>query len=408
MNTHLHQATPLALFWFLIMGALGVFFPYYGLYLRENVGLDGFQVGVVFATLPLVGFFVQPLWGIVADRSGLRIRVLAVLASGSAAGYFLLGCVESFLALVCITVLFAFFSRALIPMTVSVSLAVLQGSQHAFGIIRAFGTLGFFCAVLGFPWLLAALPPLAVFQTTALSLPSEPQLGILFPLAAGLTLCAAVSAITLPHRGPVALRALQGEWRSLLSQGPFLRLTLVGFLAFFFLHGPMDIFPIYIRDRGGDIETIRNMWCVMLVPEIIFMTLLGTSVRRLGARGLLAVGIGAGAFRWLFLSQVTALPLLYPVQVLHALTVTGLFLGGPLYLEATIPPQLRSTGQALFSMISMGLGGGCSSLMTGALLEQAGINAPYLVGGAGALLLALLLPSLLPSLHPSPLSQDHG
>ena len=61
-------------------------------------------------------------------------------------------------------------------MTVSVSLAVLQGSQHAFGIIRAFGTLGFFCAVLGFPWLLAALLPLAVFQTTSLSLPSEPTL----------------------------------------------------------------------------------------------------------------------------------------------------------------------------------------------------------------------------------------
>ena len=359
---NMRQATPLALFWFLIMGALGVFFPYYGLYLRENIGLDGFQVGVVFATLPLVGFFVQPLWGIVADRSGLRIRVLAVLASGSAVGYFFLGRVESFPALVGITVLFAFFSRALIPMTVSVSLAVLQGSQHAFGIIRAFGTLGFFCAVLGFPWLLASLPPPAVFQTTHLGLPSEPQLGILFPLAAGLTLCATASALTLPHRGPVALRALQGEWRSLLSQGPFLRVTLVGFLAFFFLHGPMDIFPIYIRDRGGDIETIRNMWCVMLIPEIIFMTLLGTSVRRLGARGLLAVGIGAGAIRWLFLSQVTALPLLYPIQVLHALTVTGLFLGGPLYLEATIPPQLRSTGQALFSMISMGLGGGVFQL----------------------------------------------
>ena len=217
-----------------------------------------------------------------------------------------------------------------------------------------------------------------------------------------------LSAYPPPPWAGCAARALQCEWRSLLSQGPFLRLTLVGFLAFFFLHGPMDIFPIYIRDRGGDIETIRNMWCVMLIPEIIFMTLLGTSVRRLGARGLLAVGIGAGAIRWLFLSQVTALPLLYPVQVLHALTVTGLFLGGPLYLEATIPPQLRSTGQALFSMISMGLGGGCSSLMTGALLEQAGINAPYLVGGAGALLLVLLLPSLLPSLQPSPLSQDHG
>lgn len=71
----------------------------------------------------------------------------------------------------------------------------------------------------------------------------------------------------------------------------------------------------------------------------------------------MAHGIAAGAVRRLFLSQVTALALLYPVQTLHALTVTGLFLEGPLYLEATIPPQLRSTGQALFSMISMGLGG---------------------------------------------------
>ena len=239
----------------------------------------------------------------------------------------------------CITVLFAFFSRALIPMTVSVSLAVLQGSQHAFGIVRAFGTLGFFLCRAGLSVAVGHSPPASYIpDDIVLSLPSEPQLGILFPLAASLTLCAAVSALTLPHSGPVALRALQGEWRSLLSQGPFLRVTLVGFLAFFFLHGPMDIFPIYIRDRGGDIGTIRNMWCVMLIPEIIFMTLLGTSVRRLGARGLLAVGIGAGAIRWLFLSQVTSLALLYPIQVLHALTVTGLFLGGPLYLEATIPP----------------------------------------------------------------------
>ena len=97
------------------MGALGVFFAYYGLYLRESVGLDGFQVGVVFATLLLVGFFVQPLWGIVANRSGLRIRVLAGLASGSAAGYFFLGRVESFPAPVCMTVLSAFFPVPLCP-----------------------------------------------------------------------------------------------------------------------------------------------------------------------------------------------------------------------------------------------------------------------------------------------------
>ena len=88
------------------------------------------------------------------------------------------------------------------------------------------------------------------------------------------------------------------------------------------------------------------------------------------------------------MSQVTSLAMIYPLQILHALTVTGLFLGGPLYLDATIPPQLRSTGQAFYSMAGMGLGGTCSSLLTGWLLGASSINTPYLVGGLGALVLA--------------------
>ena len=71
-----------------------------------------------------------------------------------------------------------------------------------------------------------------------------------FPLAAGLTVCATLAAFFLPARGTVALRALQGEWRQLLTNGPFLRLTLVGFLAFLCLHGPMDVFShLYPRPR---------------------------------------------------------------------------------------------------------------------------------------------------------------
>ncbi len=302
-------------------------------------------------SLPLVGFFVQPRWGIVADRSGLRIRVLAVLASGSAAGYFFLACVESFLTLVYITVLFAFLSRALIPMAVSVSLAVLQGSQQALGIVRAFGTLGFFCAVIGFPWLLAAVPPLTVFQATPLSPPSEPQLGILFPLAAGLTLCATVSALTLPHRGSVALRALQDEWRSLLFQGPFLCVTLVGFLAFLFLHGPWDSCR---RRPPAFPQSSDRPRAALPGPD---------PPRPDGHRAL---------------SGGTALS----------------------RSNHTTPVALNRPGPLQHDQYGLG---GCSSLMTGVLLEQTGINAPYLVGGAGALLLALLLPSP----HP-PLSQGHG
>ena len=41
--------------WFFCLGGLGIFFPYFSLYLRENAGLTGTQVGVVLTMVPLVG-----------------------------------------------------------------------------------------------------------------------------------------------------------------------------------------------------------------------------------------------------------------------------------------------------------------------------------------------------------------
>ena len=37
--------------------------------------------------------------------------------------------------------------------------------------------------------------------------------------------------------------------------------------------------------------------------------------------------------------------------------VAGLLLGGPLYLDAVVPARLRSTGQALLSMVGVAAGG---------------------------------------------------
>lgn len=83
--------------------------------------------------------------------------------------------------------------------------------------------------------------------------------------------------------------------------------------------------------------------------------------------------------------------------MLHAPVVTRLVLGVPSYVGASILPPLRSTGQAVLSMIGMALGGTGSSLFSGRLLERYGTTAPYWVGGMGALALMFVLPWLLPS-----------
>lgn len=392
------RAVPLAAFWALGMAPFGLTLPYLGLYLRENAGLSGAEIGAVFALMPAIGILVQPLWGALADRSGLRARMLVLLSLGVAAGLLALGRAQGFAGILLATALFAAFARAMIPMLLSVSLPALEDHVHAFGWVRAFGTIGFGASMFAFPAALAQIQSEQGLLATERI--SEPGLGLLFPTAAVLAALAAAVALAIPNRGAVALRAYRGEWKVLLRNPRFLRVLAVCTIAFLCINGPMELFPIFVRERGGDLGTVRDMWLFMLVPEVALAAGLGTLSARLGARTLLAIGLGAGAARWLLTAALPSLPALHAVQMLHAVVVLGLNIGAPLYVDAVVPPQLRSTAQALLGTVAVGIGGMGSSLLAGWLLEHGGASAPYWVGGAGAGALLLLLPRWLPALEP--------
>src|SRR5438445_13572539 len=83
----MRRSIPLTLFWFVHMGSLGIFFPYFSLYLKENTGLSGTQLGWILAIVPLVSIITQPLWAQVADRTSARSRLVAFLSVSSALRY---------------------------------------------------------------------------------------------------------------------------------------------------------------------------------------------------------------------------------------------------------------------------------------------------------------------------------
>jgi PPP family 3-phenylpropionic acid transporter len=386
----MREFVSLTLFWFAFMGSLGVFFPYFSLYLRETAGLSGSQVGWVLAMPPLIGMFAQPFWGQVADRTGARSRILVWLSLVSSAGYFAVGLTEGFLAILAATAALAMFSTAIIPITTSVTLAALrEAGLHAFGYVRAWGTVGYFIVVVIFPWIVERY-----------HWPNGPAAGlrVMFPVTAALVLFSAIIAIFLPRAGAVAVRASRGDWRELLRNRPYLRLLLFCFAANLLLFGPMWLFPIFVHSRGGDIATIRGMWIVMLVFEIPLVLATGSGLKRLGARGLLTAGVLAGGLRWLLCAAVTDWFWLYAVQALHGLTVVGLNLGSPLYLDDVTPEKLRSTAQAILSMVSVGIAGMISNVGAGWLMQQGGIELLYWVGGLGCVALASVVGALLPAL----------
>jgi len=382
--------------WFFCLGGLGVFFPFYSLYLHENAGLDATQVGVVYAVLPLIGLFAQPLWGQVADRTGSRSRILALLAAGTAIGYAALFFCKDFASLLFGTALLACFSTALIPSCVAVTLALTRDAgRHAFGMTRTWGTLGFLALVIVFPPILHFSQSLRGLAASAGG-PSEPGLEIMFVGAGLMVLICALFARRLPQAGALAVRASRGDWRGLLRHGPFVRLLVFALLAYFFLQGPMILLPILVRAHGGSLDAVSWMWIPMLLVEIPVIALLGETIARIGARGLLATGVIAGGLRWLVCGLSSDLSWIFVVQILHGITVAGLILGAPLYVDAVVPARLRSTGQGMLAMIGVSLGGISSNLSAGWLFENFGPDAPYFAGGIGAIILGCATPLLIP------------
>ena len=386
----------ISIFWFTFFGALGIFFPYYSLYLKENAGLTGIQLGMVLSMTPLVGILAQPFWGQVADRTGARGQLAAFLSMMAAAGFVLLGLAHGFVLILLAAIFLAFFSTPVIPLSVSVALAAFRHSgPHAYGFARAWGTVGFLAAVLVFP---LALDQVQQWRGLAAAPggPSEPGLGVMFLGTGSVVLLAAAIGLALPREGLASQRAGRGEWRILLRRGPMRRMLIFAFSAYLFVTGPMGLLPVYVRAQGGTLETVQNMWILMLIVEIPLILCTGMGLKRIGARGLLAAGVLAGGIRWT-VCGLTANPYwIYPVQMLHGVMVTGLMMGGPLYVDRVAPGRLRSTAQGLVAMVGLGLGGIASNTAAGWILDHFGANAPYLIGGAGALVVGLAIHWILP------------
>ena len=216
-------------------------------------------------------------------------------------------------------------------------------------------------------------------------------------LATGLVvLISGVIARRLPRTEALTVRAPRGDWLRLIRHGPYLRLLGFALFAYLFLQGPMGLFPIFVRAHGGSLDSVSRMWIPMLLVEIPLIALSGESLARIGPRGLLAIGMIAGGLRWLVCGLSSDLHVIFAAQLLHGVTVAGLVIGAPLYVEAVVPERLRSIGQGMLAMAGFSLGGISSYLGTGWLVENVGPNSPYLAGGIGALVLGCAIPLIIP------------
>lgn len=335
-------------FYFFYFAALGAVLPYWGLYLREH-GYSAAQIGTVFGALMGTKVIAPYVWGWIADHYGGRANIIRLAAILTLIVFTVVPYTAEFVWMLLFMTLYGFFWNAALPQVEVVTFNYLGEKEEHYGRIRLWGSIGFITSVVVLGWILEkqGLAPLPLWIIAAL--------GGLFAV----TLLLDERKAEAHHEDHHGLMQVirKPEVFSLLLACLLMQLS----------HGPYyTFFSIYLEDHGYSRSNIGLLWSLGVIAEIGVFLAMPFLARRLGMRRLFMWAIAVTVIRWILLAGFVEFPVvLITVQLMH-LASFGLYHAVAVNLiHRFFKGRLQGRGQALYSSLSFGVGGGLGSLLSG-------------------------------------------
>lgn len=364
----------------LIFMASGAMFPFFNLYLARHLGWSGTRIGSVAASCSLLVMLTQPFWGRLSDGSD-KSKVLALAMGMSSLLALLQPLFASSFAIFFILRLFhAAFSGSISSMFDGIALDILGEDRNTYGEYRLWGSLGFALAALIFGKVYDALGFASMVFINSAIMAGAAYVALNFDTAAH-----SESEKESMQLGPVLAN-------------PVLLVLLCGvFLVMTASSAGENFFSIYLDAIGGSAGLTGYAFAAMALVEIPMFLLAPRLIDRLGYKPVLVLGTSLFGLK-LLLNAIFPIPWL--VMLLQPLAGIGFALfhvSSVLMVDALVPRQFRSTGQAVLATVSWSLAGIAGSLVFGRLLDTAGILAAFRVGGYVGLLGTLFIQLFVPS-----------
>jgi PPP family 3-phenylpropionic acid transporter len=344
--------------------AFAVYVSYVGLFLH-SVHLTGTEIGFITSLVPLLGVLLQPLWGILSDRFGLRKPLLSVALLASALIAPTVALAHTFLTLLIPVVALAIVISPAIPLSDATTLEWVSRNGGSFGAVRLFGSIGFFVGSL-------LIGPLLGGSHIRLVFP-------LYGLFLGVTFLVSLRA---PRQHAQTVTHRTGGIGALLrNRGIMVFLTFCA-LGFGSSAAYNTFFPLYLHGLGAGTAVIGLAAALASLSEFPMMVLSGRIMAWVGVKPLLLLGLGASALRWTAYGLLHDFRLALIFQVLHGLTFAASYVAGVTFMDSHVPAHLRSVGQTLFYGASFGLGAVAGTNVFGILYDHIHAHGIFLVAAA--------------------------
>ncbi len=302
---------------------------YLNLFLDQN-GFSKTQLGILSAVSTTALVLIQPLWGILSDKSKSKNRIIAFLLLASAlvglAFYFS----KTVLWLALCVLLFNVFFNPAVTLQDNYTLEALENTRWDFGQIRLGGTLGY-----------AACAALIGFAVGT-------NYNQIFWMVAIFMTVTGVAYFMVPQVSGHRKKKQRVKYTLLLKDRRLVCMFVFNIIysvggAFF-----SQFFSIYYKNELGASSVMVGLMSTFgALSEIPFFWFAGRLQKRFGTKSLMLFAGTAAALRWFGMSMVTNTVAILLINMLSGCGFVGFSYSLIRYINDNVPKSMRATAQSL-------------------------------------------------------------
>ena len=366
-----------------------------GVYLG-TLDFTGGQIGAFFATMGIASIFMPTLMGIVADKwiPDERLTSICHLIAG---GLMIAAAqVTDFISLYTLILLSVCFYMPTLGLTNATAYSALNRAgldtvKH-FPPIRVFGTVGFICAMLVVDNLGFKISATQLYISAGLS----------FALAAWMFVFPSSRIIRKPRTGDEGvLEKLGLEAFRLFKRHDMAIFFLFSVLLGICLQITNAFANVYITGFGEDpaysgtfgVEHSGTLISLSQISEALCILMIPFFLKRFGIKAVMMISFMAWVLRFAFLgwgNPGDGVSLLILSMIIYGVAFDFFNISGSLYVDKQTSPELRSSAQGVFLMMTNGLGSTIGAYAAGFVVDRVGFPESWFIFAGYALVAGIL------------------
>ena len=362
MTSTLHWR--LSRFYFFYYFFVGLFTPYWGLYLQD-LKFNAVEIGALLSLFHFSRIIAPNFWGWLADHTGQRAKWIRLSSFLGVLGFCGVFWADTFYLMFFTMMAMSIFTSSTLPLAESLTLSHLSTSKenNSYSRIRLWGSVGFITAA----FLLGYLIDIFSIKTLVWGL-----------LLAQLTIF--ILTFYIPEKKEQIIYPVKRSILNVIKNREVIAM-LLGSGLMVSSHGLLyNFYSIFLIENNYSSFAIGALWSTGVIFEIFIFILMPKILKKINLKKILLISLALAVLRFFLIGNfVNNIYIIIFAQILHAATFGSFHVASIQIIEFFFNKDHHARGQSIYNSLTYGVGGAVGGMGGGLMISAYGANLTFML-----------------------------